>query len=412
MRPLVTMLSYGKWLETYLDHKCKRHQAKAHASWMSSPDFLYNLDRLDSFSPSRSDGESESETVTLVDPAGKGKGKGAARDPAPPPPPAASGRREPPDLPLIKRNYDDFTSTTSSAEKHFGIVPEALYFHNWPSEAIQLDQQLHATLLMLVSGPKRDYIQDVPYPSYCMAMANLWSNDQVTRSDRQLRALAAVQNLEFKGNIATFSNGAHQAISELYSSGITMESVVLLSLRNAFKSRGPHICMEIGKDIDDNPDLKPSRVYDLLQKYCNLVAASGYGGGGAPKDYVYNTQGEEKGGKGNGKGRGNRRGRNNPRGKNGAKGTTVERRIAEDGEPYKFQDFQKYYDDDAQEQWDAAKVHCEEPSTETAKEEDQPSAEKNDSEMKEVFTMEDMKKWMIAVEQAQPSEAKKKKKKK
>ena len=73
MRPLVTMLSYGKWLETYLDHKCKRHQAKAHASWMSSPDFLYNLDRLDSFSPSRSDGESESETVTLVDPAGKGK---------------------------------------------------------------------------------------------------------------------------------------------------------------------------------------------------------------------------------------------------------------------------------------------------------------------------------------------------
>ena len=43
--------------------------------------------------------------------------------------------------------------------------------------------------------------------------------------------------------------------------------------------------------------------------------------------------------------------------------------------------------------------------------EDQPSAEKNDSEMKEVFTMEDMKKWMIAVEQAQPSEVKKKKKK-
>ena len=49
MRPLVTMLSYGKWLETYLDHKCKTHQAKARASWMSSPDFSYNLDRFDSF---------------------------------------------------------------------------------------------------------------------------------------------------------------------------------------------------------------------------------------------------------------------------------------------------------------------------------------------------------------------------
>ena len=91
MRPLVTMLSYGKWLETYLDHKCKRHQAKAHASWMSSPDFSYNLDRLDTSSESRSDVVSE--TVTLVDPAGQ-----EAR--------AAQGRREPPgreppDLPLI-----------------------------------------------------------------------------------------------------------------------------------------------------------------------------------------------------------------------------------------------------------------------------------------------------------------------
>ena len=364
MRPLVTMLSYGKWLETYLDHKCKRHQAKAHASWMSSPDFSYNLDRRDTSSESRSDVVSE--TVTLVDPAGQ-----EAR--------AAQGRREPPgreppDLPLIKRKDDDFTSTTSSAEKHFGIVPEALYFQNWPSEAIQLDQQLHATLLMLVSGPKRDYIQDVPYPSYCMAMANLWSNDQVTRSDRQLRALAAVQNLEFKGNIATFSNVAHQAISELYSSGVTIESVVLLSLRNAFKSRGPHICMEIGKDIDDNPDLKPSRVYDLLQKYCNLVAASGYGGVGNTKD-VNNVdqkvdQKGSKGGKGGkvekgGKGKGGR--------KKGGKGGKGEKRREEDNKDKKKDD----------------------------------SPPKKESE---VFSLEDMKKWMQAVEDGSSAKSKKKKK--
>ena len=348
MRPLVTMLSYGKWLETYLDHKCKRHQAKAHASWMSSPDFSYNLDRRDTSSESRSDVVSE--TVTLVDPAGQ-----EAR--------AAQGRREPPgreppDLPLTKRKDDDFTATTSSAEKHFGIVPEALYFQNWPSEAIQLDQQLHATLLMLVSGPKRDYIQDVPYPSYCMAMANLWSNDQVTRSDRQLRALAAVQNLEFKGNIATFSNVAHQAISELYSSGVTIESVVLLSLRNAFKSRGPHICMEIGKDIDDNPDLKPSRVYDLLQKYCNLVAASGYGGVGNTKDVNNVDQKGKKGGKG---GKGEKGGKGKGGRKKGGKGGKGEKRQEEDNKDKKKDD----------------------------------SPPKKESE---VFSLEDMKKWMQAVE--------------
>ena len=71
-----------------------------------------------------------------------------------------------------------------------------------------------------------------------------------------------------------------------------MKSIMMICIRNAFHSRGKYIRMEIGKDMDDNPDMGISQVLDLLHKYCNMVSASGEGGGKLPPHDVNYIKGK------------------------------------------------------------------------------------------------------------------------
>ena len=75
-----------------------------------------------------------------------------------------------------------------------------------------------------------------------------------------------------------------------------MESIMVLSIRNAFHSRGQHIRMEIGKDLNNNPDLGINQVFDLLQKYYNMISASGEGGSKLPPNDVSYIDSEGEGG--------------------------------------------------------------------------------------------------------------------
>ena len=288
-----------------------------------------------------------------------------------------------PIIDYIKKARGSVSSTATSAEKRFGEVPHELTMSMWPKKAQRLDAILHSTLLTLVSGPKADYIRNVPRPSLCMALSNLWINDQVTRCDRQMRAFEEMQNLEYKNDIAAFNVVAHKAITELAASGATMESIMMICIRNAFRSRGQYIRMEIGRDMDDNPDMGISQVLDLLHKYCNMVSSSGEGGGKLPPHDVNYLKG---GGDG----------KRPKRGKFG-KGQIMERRKADDGELYTLKEFRDYYGDEAQELWDAAEVPSKEPSVEPVKEDAKQPDEKPKTEAKETFNIEAMKEWWLSV---------------
>ena len=164
-----------------------------------------------------------------------------------------------------------------------------------------------------------------------------------------------------------------------------MESIMMICLRNAFHSRGQYIRMEIGKDMDDNPDMGISQVLDFLHKYCNMVSSSGEGGGKLPPHDVNYLEG------GGG-------GKRTTRRKIKGKGQITERRMADDGKPYTLKEFQDHYGDEAQEVWDAAEVHSKEPSVEPAKEDAKQPDEKPESEAKEkVFNIEAMKEWWQSV---------------
>ena len=93
-----------------------------------------------------------------------------------------------------------------------------------------------------------------------------------------MRAFEEMQNLEYKSDIDAFNVAAYKAITELAASGATMESIMMICIRNAFHSGGQYIRMEIGKDMDDNLDMGISQVLDLLHKidklFCTRACAN------------------------------------------------------------------------------------------------------------------------------------------
>ena len=291
---LINQLEGGEWLVFFLDHYlCRAKKNETYPTFMGGGIFDLNPPPIPLVAANPVEGEEEEEedfeeAQPLAHSADTVGGSAVPRAPI---------------IDYIKKPRGSVSSTATSAEKRFGEVPPELLPRMWPKKAQRLDAILHSTLLTLVSGPKSDYIRNVQRPSLIMALSNLWINDQVTRCDRQMRAFETMQKLEYKSDIAAFNVAAHKAITELAASGATMESIMMICLRNAFHSRGQYIRMEIGKDMDDNPDMAISQVLDFLHKYCNMVSSSGEGGGKLPPKEVNNLGAKGgKGGKGNGKG--------------------------------------------------------------------------------------------------------------
>ena len=168
------------------------------------------------------------------------------------------------------------TSNLSEVSHNFGTVPDELKMANWPAEARELDKSLYSTLLSAVKGQKRSIIAGLRVPSYVAAMATLWINDSVSHTDRKLRALEKLQKLEYKGNVDTYYSQAHSCIREFYNSGITLEDIVLLAVRDSFENRYRQVKIDVGKDIDSDCD-KRHCILDLVQKYCRLIASAGDG---------------------------------------------------------------------------------------------------------------------------------------
>ena len=299
----VSLIKCGDTLERFLDHLCKRSRERIFPAWQKGGEFASLLEPLPQLT---SDVDSQATTTEATGSATRGRTSGdGGEDRDREEEDGGSDRRqlggEPSYSPVRSVTY----SEAARAERHFGEIPEYLKIHHWDRDTRELDKLLHGTLMQLVSGPKKDVIRNCVTPSYVLAMGNLWLQDRVTRSERQQLALRGIQKLEYKGDIDKFSDAATKAISEFYASGITVEDIILLHIRDAFEARYKHIKVRIGQDIDSEEPKRPI-LLDLVAEYCQLVASAGDGRGSRDVNYTSKGKGKGKGGRGGGKGKGGR----------------------------------------------------------------------------------------------------------
>ena len=165
---LINQLEHGEWMVYFLDHYlCRAKRNETFPTFMGGSVFDLTPSRptprpLDGVDPGEEEEEDEGAQPSAhsADIVGGGEMQRA------------------PVIDYIKKARGSVSSTATNAEKRFGEVPHELTMSMWPMKAQHLDRILHSTLLTLVSGPKSDYIRNVPRPSLCMALSNLRINDQ------------------------------------------------------------------------------------------------------------------------------------------------------------------------------------------------------------------------------------------
>ena len=167
----------------------------------------------------------------------------------------------------------------------------------WPPEVHAVDRRLFYTLKSIVKGKARHTLDQVHAPSYVLGMIQLWLVHSVTSAERKMKALAGIQKLEYRGSPSKFQQEATKKINEFYDSGITLEDIVLLNVRDAFDGKVTHIKYDIAKDIDAGLGSEPGIIPDLVQKYVTILASAGMET--RPTNYT------EQSGDGNGKDNGN-----------------------------------------------------------------------------------------------------------
>ena len=109
--------------------------------------------------------------------------------------------------------------------------------------------------------------------------------------------ISALCTLLWRGNAQKFQQEATRKLNEFFASGITIEDIALLNIRDAFDGKVNHIKYEIAKDIDAGIGAdQRSLIPDLLQKYVTTLATAGV----ESKPTNYTDRKDAKGGKGKG----------------------------------------------------------------------------------------------------------------
>lgn len=273
---LVRMTLYGDIFEDFLDVKCNRAPAlKSQPQWVTGdPDlYVWGSDSHHVHNPrspagaSTTTGDHGSETQPET------------QDPVLPRPrasPTRPGAQGSPSTGMSGTSsgsgiqVDAIKNRVGAITPGSGVQP----MHEWPPEVHAADRRLFYTLKNVVKGKARETLNQVA-PSYVLAMIQLWLVHSVTATERKLKALSGIQKLEWRGNAAKFQADATRRINEFFSSGITVEDIVLLNLRDAFDGKVTHIKYEIAKDIDAGLGSNRALIPDLVQRYVTILASAG-----------------------------------------------------------------------------------------------------------------------------------------
>lgn len=311
---LVRQINGGDVLEEFLDQKLMRKaaQGKRKPQWLASdPDFQPDDTDGHDFSPPSDGPPADENGERAADSNDRGLTHGTGDRPT----------------------YEDARSigsqnsssiAVSSIAKRFGAVSWPYRVRDWSSEhgdhIKALDVTLHATLKATIKGPKKAVIADLGVTSYVAAMSALWLQNSVSATNRKLKALESIRKLNYRGDISQWQNHALTSIREFFNSGITLEDIILIAIRDSFDGKVNQMKFEVAKDIDDTTLDKAGMLPDLVQKYATMVASSGNGHAPRQVENIRGQNGKGKGGQG-GKGAKGKGGKGNSRNRsNGGKG--------------------------------------------------------------------------------------------
>ena len=288
---LVRMTLHGDIFEDFLDIKCKRNPVlQQQPQWINGDPDLYVWNGGGSRGPPAKGSPAKSTRSTGVDSdSDSGGAESKPKDRAGSQ--AATAHSE----------LSMATGITVDAIKNrVGSIPPGSRVRpmdQWEPEVHAADRRLFYTLKNCVKGKAKATLDQVHAPSYVLGMIQLWLVHSVTSSERKLKALAGIQKLEWRGSSSKFQQEATRRINEFYDSGITLEDIILLNVRDAFDGKVQHIKYEIAKDIDAGLGSEPGIIPDLVQKYVTTLASAGVDA--RPTNYT------EHNGDGNGNGTGN-----------------------------------------------------------------------------------------------------------
>jgi hypothetical protein len=257
---LVKSTSDGIELERFLDRKLNRDatSTKMVPTWLAGDsDFTRPID------PSTG---SSSKAIEAT-PTPKGKKTDPSKNPWES---AGESPRTPASNPRL--------SMGSSLGSSKPIVPVAVNYFDLSNGAQKLDALMYNVLKLHIKGSKKHLLESTAFESYVQAMMILDKHCDISGTDRKTKALAALEGLEFKGDVQTWQIDCIRRIKELMDSKVTLLDFALLSVMKSLNGKSKTVQYKIAEKINSGEIDSVEKIYDLLQDYASVMASVGDGG--------------------------------------------------------------------------------------------------------------------------------------
>ena len=141
----------------------------------------------------------------------------------------------------------------------------------------QLDALLYNVLRMNIRGSKVSLLSSVTFPSYVQAILILDKHMSISKMDRIVTAFTAMDKLTYSGDALKFQTESLSLKKELDLCGANMTHYFMCRIMKAFDGKSKTVQFEIASDFNNETIDSNLNIYDLVQKYCSLLASVGDG---------------------------------------------------------------------------------------------------------------------------------------
>ena len=122
------------------------------------------------------------------------------------------------------------------------------------SKTMELNYALYNTMVNIVTGPKLASIRALPdqHKTYTSVMIMLFHDDEMNHTNRKIEAFTLMNNFQYEGDARVWSMGFQNIVREIFESNLTIEDVIMFSLKRMFETKVPAIrdmiTLEINKE--------------------------------------------------------------------------------------------------------------------------------------------------------------------
>ena len=120
------------------------------------------------------------------------------------------------------------------------------------SKTMELNYALYNTMVNIVTGPKLASIRALPdqHKTYTSVMIMLFHDDEMNHTNRKIEAFTLMNNFQYEGDARVWSMGFQNIVREIFESNLTIEDVIMFSLKRMFETKVPAIRDMITHEIN------------------------------------------------------------------------------------------------------------------------------------------------------------------